>query len=58
MIGTYLHGPLLPKNPWIADTLIRWALTHRTGEPPVLEPLDDTMEDTAHAAAIARARRR
>ncbi len=58
VIGTYLHGPLLPKNPWLADTLIRWALAHRTGEPPVLEPLDDTLEDTAHAAAIARARRR
>jgi hypothetical protein len=58
VIGTYLHGPLLPKNPWIADTLIRWALAHRTGTAPELAPLDDTMEDLAHAAAIARARRR
>ena len=27
VIGTYLHGPLLPKNPWLADTLIGWAVT-------------------------------
>lgn len=58
VIGTYLHGPLLPKNPWIADTLIGWALEHRTGAPVVLDPLDDTMEDAAHAAAVARATRR
>jgi lipid II isoglutaminyl synthase (glutamine-hydrolysing) len=54
-IGTYLHGPLLPKNPWIADTLIRWALAHRLGEAPPLEPLDDGLEAAAHAAAVARA---
>ena len=59
VIGTYLHGPLLPKNPWIADTVIAWALTHRTGGEPVeLAPLDDTLEDMAHAAAVTRARRR
>ena len=58
VIGTYLHGPLLPKNPWLADTLIAWALEHRTGAPAHLEPLDDAMEDAAHAAAIARATRR
>ena len=55
VIGTYLHGPLLPKNPWLADTLISWALTHRTGEPPVLAPLDDSLESAARAAATARA---
>ncbi len=58
VIGTYLHGPLLPKNPWIADTLIGWALEHRTGAPVALAPLDDTMEEEAHAAAVARATRR
>lgn len=58
VIGTYLHGPLLPKNPWLADTLIGWALEHRTGAPAHLEPLDDAMEQAAHAAAIARATRR
>ncbi len=55
VIGTYLHGPLLPKNPWIADTLIRWALAHRLGDAPPLEPLDDGLEQAAHAAAAARA---
>ncbi|CAN0438796.1 unnamed protein product, partial [Phaeothamnion confervicola] len=44
VIGTYLHGPLLPKNPWLADTLIGWALEHRTGAPVTLEPLADAME--------------
>jgi lipid II isoglutaminyl synthase (glutamine-hydrolysing) len=45
VIGTYLHGPLLPKNTWFADWLIQAA----TGV--VLEGLDDTFEDAAHAAA-------
>ncbi len=57
-IGTYLHGPLLPKNPWLADLLLAWALEHRYGRPFSLEPLDDGMEDAAHAAAVARANRR
>ena len=30
-IGTYLHGPLLPRNPWLADWLLAQALAHRTG---------------------------
>ena len=34
VIGTYLHGPLLPKNPWLADLLIAWALEHATGAEP------------------------
>jgi hypothetical protein len=54
VIGTYLHGPLLPKNPWLADIVLRWALEHRYGEDTVLRPLEDTIEDRAHAAAIAR----
>jgi CobQ-like glutamine amidotransferase family enzyme len=57
--GTYLHGPLLPRNPWFADHLLAEALAHRTGgEPPVLEPLDDELETTAHAVSAARARSR
>jgi CobQ-like glutamine amidotransferase family enzyme len=55
-IGTYLHGPLLPKNPWLADLLIAWALEYATGLRPVLEPLDDHLEEAAHAAAIVRTR--
>ena len=47
-IGTYLHGPLLPKNTWFADWLIATALGV---EPGALAPLDDTLEDAAHASA-------
>jgi CobQ-like glutamine amidotransferase family enzyme len=46
VIGTYLHGPLLPKNAWFADHLIETALA--TGP---LEPLDDALEEAAHVAA-------
>ncbi len=55
-IGTYLHGPLLPRNPWVADTVLRWALAHRTGDDVPLEPLDDSLERAAHAVSAGRAR--
>jgi lipid II isoglutaminyl synthase (glutamine-hydrolysing) len=45
VIGTYLHGPLLPKNVWLADRLIELALGIE------LEPLDDGLEEAAHASA-------
>ena len=45
VIGTYLHGPLLPKNVWLADRLIELALEVE------LQPLDDRMEDAAHVSA-------
>jgi CobQ-like glutamine amidotransferase family enzyme len=46
VIGTYLHGPLLPKNIWLADRLIELALGIE------LEPLaNDELEDAAHASA-------
>jgi lipid II isoglutaminyl synthase (glutamine-hydrolysing) len=58
-IGTYLHGPLLPRNPWLADWLLAQAAAHRTsGEPPVFQPLDDSLEAQAHAVSAARARAR
>lgn len=57
-VGTYLHGPLLPKNPWLADLLLGWALEHRYGHSFELEPLEDTLEQAAHSAAVARANRR
>jgi CobQ-like glutamine amidotransferase family enzyme len=47
VIGTYLHGPLLPKNAWFADWLIETAL----GLDEPLEPLDDRLEADAHADA-------
>jgi len=55
MIGTYLHGPLLPKNAWLADVLIGWALERRTGAAPQLEPLDDELERAAHESAVRAA---
>jgi CobQ-like glutamine amidotransferase family enzyme len=59
IVGTYLHGPLLPRNPWFADWLLRQALAHRLGdEPPELEPLDDELEHQAHAVSASRARER
>jgi CobQ-like glutamine amidotransferase family enzyme len=58
VIGTYLHGPLLPRNPWLADWLIAQALAHRTGEPPELAPLADELEAEAHAVSARRARER
>jgi CobQ-like glutamine amidotransferase family enzyme len=55
LIGTYLHGPLLPKNAWLADHLIAVALERRYGIRPALEPLDDAFEAAAHASARAAA---
>jgi lipid II isoglutaminyl synthase (glutamine-hydrolysing) len=57
-VGTYLHGPLLPRNPWFADWILAQALAHRLGEPPVFEPLPDELEQAAHAVSAARARSR
>jgi CobQ-like glutamine amidotransferase family enzyme len=58
-IGTYLHGPLLPRNPWLADWLLAQALAHRSGgEPPELAPLADELEARAHAVSAERARSR
>jgi CobQ-like glutamine amidotransferase family enzyme len=56
-IGTYLHGPLLPRNPWLADWLLARALAHR-GEPPELAELSDSLEQEAHLVSAARARSR
>jgi CobQ-like glutamine amidotransferase family enzyme len=57
-VGTYLHGPLLPRNPWLADWLLAQALAHSTGEAPELEPLTDELETEAHAVSAARAHAR
>ncbi len=57
-VGTYLHGPLLPRNSWLADWLLAQALAHRLGEPPPLDPLPDDFEDDAHEVASRRAYRR
>ncbi len=58
-LGTYLHGPLLPRNPWLADWILAQAAAHRTGgDPPDFEPLRDDLEAEAHAVAAGRARAR
>jgi lipid II isoglutaminyl synthase (glutamine-hydrolysing) len=51
LLGTYLHGPLLPKNAWMADRLIQLALGRREGSEPQLAPLDDSLEGAAHESA-------
>ena len=51
--GTYLHGSLLPKNPWLTDQLISNALS-RVDEAFELEPLDDTVERSAFASVAGR----
>jgi lipid II isoglutaminyl synthase (glutamine-hydrolysing) len=58
-VGTYLHGPLLPRNAWLADWLLARALAHRSGgEPPELEPLPDVFEQEAQRVSASRARSR
>jgi lipid II isoglutaminyl synthase (glutamine-hydrolysing) len=56
IIGTYLHGSLLPKNPQLADHLIGRALSRRDGGG--LSPLDDSAELAAHDWILQRAQRR
>ena len=57
IVGTYSHGSCLPKNPWLADKLLAWALERRHGS-VTLRQLDDTEERAAsdQAAAVARSR--
>jgi len=53
--ATYLHGPVLPKNPWLTDHLVSKALRHRYQDAEVLDslaPLEDRTEAEAHAAAF------
>ena len=53
VVGTYLHGPLLPKNPHICDYLISNALERKYGK-GALEPLDDTQEIQANQELYKR----
>jgi lipid II isoglutaminyl synthase (glutamine-hydrolysing) len=53
--GCYLHGSLLPKNPWFADHLLSAAVERRGGELP-LAMLDDAIETQAHDTVVARTR--
>ncbi len=53
VVGTYIHGPLLPKNPQVADFLLSRALERHYGDAS-LEPLDDTIELTANRIMCER----
>lgn len=55
-IGTYFHGPVLPKNPLIADFLISKAIEVKTGEPAELKELDDSLEKATHKVVASRPR--
>lgn len=55
VIGTYLHGSLLPKNPRVADHLVEVAATRRHGEfTPAA--IDDSLADRARSVAVTRPR--
>jgi CobQ-like glutamine amidotransferase family enzyme len=51
VFATYLHGPVLPKNPWLTDHLLSLVMTRRTGQPYAPAPLDDTIEERNHQVA-------
>jgi len=51
VFGSYMHGPILPKNPWFTDLLIRRGLERRYGKVE-LAPLDAAIENAAHDAAL------
>ena len=55
VIGSYLHGSLLPKNPAIADYLIHHAVKKKHGE-EIEKKLDDTLAEKARSVAIKRPR--
>lgn len=53
VVGTYLHGSLLPKNPHLADLFVVWALQYR-GAADTLEPLNEQFEMQAHQVIVDR----
>jgi lipid II isoglutaminyl synthase (glutamine-hydrolysing) len=55
VFATYLHGPVLPKNPWLADRLIAIALRRTASQAVDLAPLPDELEQRAHSVALDKA---
>lgn len=53
-IGTYLHGPILPKNPEVADFLIQKALEKKYGNEAELQPLENALEKQAREIIVKR----
>lgn len=56
VFGSYLHGPILSKNPHFADAILGQALARQTGKTIELEPLDDHLEKEAAIRAQKRPR--
>ena len=54
VFGTYLHGPLLPKNPQLCDEILTRALERKYGNPVELTSLDDRVEQDAHDFMVRR----
>jgi len=54
VVGTYLHGPVFPKNPLLADLVIQKALTQKYGDQVTLSPLEDFEEERAHTYVANR----
>ena len=54
VFGTYSHGPVLPKNPELADFLLNTALQRRYGKEIVLDPLSDGFENLAHDSVLKK----
>ncbi len=52
--GTYLHGPILPKNPHFADLLIKRSLEKKYDKTINLSPLDDSLELQAHETILRK----
>ncbi|MBP9719327.1 MAG: cobalamin biosynthesis protein CobQ [Candidatus Levybacteria bacterium] len=52
--GSYMHGPILPKNPFLADLLIQKALVEKYGKEMQLKKLDDSFEEKAHEVILKR----
>ena len=54
VVATYLHGPLLSKNPKLADHIIEYCLSRRQGGPVTLKPLNDELEKKAREVMFKR----
>ncbi|MBQ8687469.1 MAG: glutamine amidotransferase [Ruminococcus sp.] len=54
VIATYLHGPLLAKNPKLSDYILTYCLSRREDAPEQLAPLDDTLENECRAVMLER----
>lgn len=54
VVATYLHGPLLPKNPQLCDFILTNALKHKYSDVTELSKLDDNLENTANEYIVKR----